>query len=260
MKRLILTLLLLASQASAQSVVSNAQIANAVLGVAAAGGPFTYVAQVSGAVDTPSGTTITTSSGGPDSNGTLDIQTGDLLIAYVTWEDGVTTISSLTDGGSNTFTADAGDDVCRVDGFVCTQPAYRLAGVAATNAAFTVTLGNGQVYRRLIIMQYRPASGESASKDISGTREAEGSSITMATGSFSTTGTDNVVCGGGAYYTTWTPNTPLVAGSAATQTIQQNGAYMWCRIVSETLTTQTANVGSDQNREWVATAIAFKAQ
>lgn len=221
------------------------------------GGAFTFVASASGADDSSSRTVSTSSP--------LDVAAGDLLIGYVTWEDGVTTVSSLTDGGSNSFTFDAGDDVNDGPANVNVHPLYKLSATANASATFTATLGttapaDNRPFKRLIVFQYRPASGETASKDISGTRESSGTSTAMATGTFSTTGSDNVVCGGGAYYTTWTPSSPLVAGSAASQTAQQSGAYVWCRIASAPISSQAASVTSNQNREWAATAIAFKAE
>lgn len=216
------------------------------------GGAFTFVASATGS-DDANDTNVSTSS-------TLNVATGDLLIAYVTWEDGTTTVSSLTDGGSNTFTFDTGDDVNDGPANVNVHPLYKLSATANATATFTATIGASRSFKRIVVFQYRPAGGETVTKDISGTREASGTSTAMATGTFSTTGTDNVVCGGGAYYTTWTPSSPLVAGSAASQTAQISGAYGWCRIVTTALTTQTASVTSDQNREWAATAIAFKSQ
>lgn len=216
------------------------------------GGSFTFVASASGSSD---GTTTTVATTGDP----LNVATGDLLIALVTWEDGGATISSITDGGSNTFTMD-GEGFNDASTFINGEPGYRLAGVANASAEFTATLSASRGFKKLIVMQYRPASGETVTKDISGTREADGNGSSVTTGSFSTTGTDGVVCGLVGIYASGTHSSSTVGGVSASQTKQEGGGYVWCRITTAGLTTQTAATTYSASNFWAASVIAFKAE
>lgn len=217
------------------------------------GGAFTFVASASGAADS-AGTTVSTSS-------TLNVATGDLLIAVVTFEDDdSTTTVSITDGGSNSLTFDSGDDLRDGTFAINVHPLYRLSGVANATATFTATLSASRSWKRIVVMQYRPGSGETVTKDVSGTRENSGTGTSLASGSFSTTGTDGVVCGLSGIYTTPTFSSAAIGGVSADQTKQQGGAYAWCRIVTAGLTTQTATVTSSSSSIWAATVLAFKSE
>lgn len=250
----ILLVLLVAACANAQVVISNAVISNASFGSAPVGGPFTFVASASGASD-GSSTTVATST-------TLNVAAGDLLIAVVTWEDGATTVSSLTDGGSNTLTQNAGDDISNSSNQINVSPQYRLSASSNSSATFTATLAAARVFKKLVVMQYRPHSGETVSRDISGTRENfdDTDTTNVVSGSFSTTGSDVVVCGLMGIYTSGTHSSSTIGGVSATQSKQEGGAFVWCRIVTSALTTQTANTTYSTARLWAATVLAFKAE
>lgn len=215
------------------------------------GGSFTFVASASGASD-GSSTTVATSS-------TLNVATGDLLIALVTYEDTGTTTVAITDGVSNSFTYDSGDEATDST-FIFVSPLYRTAGVANATATFTATLGAARPYKRIVVMQFRPGSGETVSKDISGTREAASVGAAITTGTFSTTGTDGVVCGVAGIYTSGTWSADTINSVAADDAATEQSAHMWCRIVTAGLTTVTGAATYSALSTWAATAIAFKAE
>lgn len=247
-----LSLLLLALTASAQMHPSPGP--GHVLVASGGGGdagPFTFIASASGAADT-SGTTVATS-------GSLNVATNDLLVAFVTYEElGSTTVGVQEQGGgSNVFTFDAGDDVETGSNEVSVFVGYRLAGVANAAATFEATLGSAAQYKRIIVFQYRPTSG-TATKDITGTREAIGSSQFPSSGTFSTTGTDGVVCAGAAMYTSGTYSLWEIDGVTADEAVQQNSAGMWCSVTTAALSGAVADAFYDFTSVWAATAIAFK--
>lgn len=217
------------------------------------GGSFTFIASASGFGDTPAATTVATSS-------TLNVASGDLLIALVTFEDGAgDEVISITDGGSNSFTFTTGDDVHASGNTANAYPLFLLSATANATATFTATLDQSRPYRRIDVMQYRP-SGGTTSKDISGTREASGTGTSIASGTFSTTGTNGVACGMTAVYTSGTHSSQQVGGVAADNAVSQNGASIWCRILSAALTTQTATTTYSGSNDWAATAISFKSE
>lgn len=220
------------------------------------GGAFTFVASASGSADSSS-TTISTST-------TLDIAAGDLLIANITYEDddAATTVSVVDDGaGANTFTFDAGDEFHFPTTFTINMhPGYRLSATAHTGATFTATLSQSRPFKRLVVMQYRPGSGETVTKDVSGTRENSGSGSSITTGSFSTTGTDGVACGVMGIYTSGTHSSSTIGGVAADNSKQESGNFVWCRILTAGLTTQTGSTTYTGSSDWVASVLAFKSE
>lgn len=243
--------LALAGSASAGGVANRRPMWPVVGG--GGGGAFTFIASASGAADS-SGTTVATSS-------TLNVASGDLLISLTSYEDDASagTTVGITDGGSNSFTFDAGEEIRSSGDQVSAHPGYRLSAVANASATFTATLTNARPYKRIIVYQYRPSAG-TTSKDISGTREATANSEGITTGSFSTAGSYGVVCAMGAYYTSGTYSGWLIAGAAADQTLQQNSATMWCSLSAAPISTQTAYVYYPAVNYWAATVIAFKSE
>ena len=250
-RALLLVLLLLADPADAFRPTLTAGNASAAAG---GGGAFTFVASASGAADS-SGATVATSS-------TLNVASGDLLIALMTYEDGdgAETVS-ITDGGSNSLTFTTGDEVRFPSSNTANAfPLFKTSASANATATFTATISASRPYKRIVVMQYRPGGGETVSKDISGTRENSGNGTSITSGSFSTTGTDGVVCGMTGVYTSGTHSSSTIGGVSADQTKTQNGAFVWCRIVTAGLTTQTAATTYTGSNDWVATAIAFKSE
>lgn len=254
MKATILAVLLIAAPAYSQVVVSNAVLSGMVAQGASSAGPFTFVASASGAADS-SGTTVGTSSA-------LNVAAGDLLVAVVTWEDGATTVSSVTDGGPNALTQQAGDDIANSINEINVSPQYRLSGSANSSATFTATLAAARAFKKLVVMQYRPQAGETVSRDISGTREAfsDADTTSIVSGTFSTTGSDVVVCGLMGIYTSGTHSSSTIGGVAVDQSKQEGGSFAWCRILSAALTNQTANTTYSVARLWAATVLAFKSE
>ncbi len=216
------------------------------------GTEFTFVDSASGGVDA-AGTTVSTSD-------PLVLAAGDLVVAMVSYEDGGATTATVTDGGSNSLTFDTGEDITNSGGEITVHPLYKTSASANATATFTATLGAAKAYSRIIVMQYRRAGTETVSKDISGTREGQGNSLSLLSGSFSTTGSDNVVCALSAIYTSGTHSNSVVAGTTADHVHQQNGAYTWCRSFTSPLTTQTASSTYTANNHWVVTVLGFKSE
>jgi hypothetical protein len=187
----------------------------------------------------------------------MNVATGDLLVAFITWEDSAVTPSTLTDGGSNTFTFDTGDDN-NYTGNVYGANMYRLSGVSNASATFTANLSAAGPYKRLFVFQYRPGSGETVTKDA--TAENGDTSGSVSSGVISTTGTDEVVCAAARYYATGNWSNEQIAGVAYDQAALQNPSRMWCRILNATITNQQGTASVDINNKWVSRIVAFKSQ
>lgn len=258
MKKLILALLLLASQASAQSVIANATIANSVLGVSA-GGPysFTYVGSANGS-DDASYTTVGTTSG------TISVQSGDLIIAAVQWEDNATaeiTTGSFDDNNNNNdLTKDS--EVHNVSNYINMHIWTGVANTTNATASFDLTIDASVAFKKMVVIVYRPAGG-TVTKDITGSPAAvdETNTSTRAlTGTFSTASSSDVVCAFAGFYTTGTWSGHLINSVSPDRTQTPNGITGWCRDSVSALTNVTAQVDYSVARYWVTTAIAFKAQ
>lgn len=251
--KIVLALILVASVANAGSVI---KIESG--GGGGGGGAFTFIASANGADDT-NDVDISTST-------TLNVQAGDLLIGAVQWEDTDTTVSSFTDGGStpNTLSFTTGDDVHSAGNEINLYPLVRTSAVTNSAATFTVTLGSARQFKKMVVLQFRPAgcpgACETVTRDVSGTREANGNSASILSGSFSTTGTDNVVCGIAGIYTGGVWSAQTLAGSASTDNASPSGITGWCRRVSSALSTQTASSTYSQTRFWAATVLSYKSE
>lgn len=246
---LVAIVLALALPAGAFRPTLTAGGATAGVGGGGGGGPFTFIASASGS-DDASDTDVATSS-------TLNVASGDLLIAAVQWEDTDTTVT-ISDG-TNSFTFDTGEDVHSASNEINLYPMYVLSASANATATFTATLGASRAYKKIAVMQYRP-SGGTTSKDISGTRENNGSGSTITTGSFSTTGSDGVVCGTAGIYTSGTWVSPTINSVAADESVAPSGQTIWCRRVTASLSSVTASDSYTFSSFWAATAIAFKSE
>lgn len=220
------------------------------------GGPFTFVASASGGEDS-SGSTVATSS-------TLNVVTGDVLLTMVSFEDGsgTETVEVTDNGNVNPHTFTSGDDAHETTNLTSVYPLFVTSAATNSAATFTATIkisgvATNRSFKRIIVMQYRPATGATVTKDITGTRESTGNGSTITTGSFSTSGTYTIVCAMQAIYTSGSHSNSTIAGVAAEQTKTQQGAYQWCRTAGA-ITTQTASTTYSAVRQWSATVLALK--
>lgn len=213
------------------------------------GGAFTFVASATGTSDS-STTTVATST-------TLDLNAGDLIIAYVSHEGTATTISSLTDGGSNSLTFDTGEDVSNTDANL--YPLYKTSASNNDTATFTATLGAAREWKGIVVMQYRPSAG-TTSKDISGTRENTGSGFGGSTGTFSTTGSYGVACASLDIAASGVWSGEDINSVVADQDVAAGSMNVWCRILSASLSSVTGQTDYSSSSTWAATAIAFKSE
>ncbi len=137
----------------------------------------TFIAHATGTNDS-AGTALAAST-------TLSVQAGDALFVFGKYED-FTGTNSATDndaGGSNTYTAVTAQTGSTPYGVTF------LAIAKATNAALTVTLNTGSTsdFRRMIVVQARPASGKTFSLDKSNSARSSSSGTTFSSGSITPT-------------------------------------------------------------------------
>lgn len=200
-----------------------------------------------GAFDSSSGTSLSCTS-------TLNVAASDSLIVLVGWEGGDTTIT-VSDGGSNTFTIEP-THVTGVVGYIL------IASVNGT-ATFTATWGAERTWRRILVVQARPDSGETVTKD-DGPADLIGSGTSIASDNINTSGTDEIIFGfGSAYFTGSTWSAQQIAGSAADASIFISGRTDVCCVWYKIFTTDpgdgiNATATKSGPGEWYGGILAFK--
>jgi hypothetical protein len=203
-----------------------------------------------GNVGVPTGTTL-------DCVGTLNVAAGDLLVAWTKWEEGASTVA-VSDGGSNAFTMES---VVNSGGGPYGAFGYKIAASANASAMFRMTLGTSREYRTLLVMLFRPDSGETVTRDAANT--GTGNSTSGLSGNITTTGDDEVVCGGYSEYSTTNTSAEQIGDVNATAVLRTNTLYggnfssMWYRILSATASDIHAQC-TGGNDKWVCNIIAFK--
>jgi hypothetical protein len=217
---------------------------------------FTFIASAGGTNDA-SGTTL-------DCSGSLNVADGDVLVAWCKYEGaGAATMAVAKSTGSpaNTFTFNATDRKDHSNNDLSGGFGYLLSAAADATATFRLTLGAARVYRRLIVMQFRPDAGETVTRDTG--NSAQGSATTVASGAITTTGTDEIVCGGYGEYLAATTTSELVnAGAAIEPAASPQGSYTscWYRILTATFVAGQATASFVGGGEWVCAAIALKSE
>jgi hypothetical protein len=191
----------------------------------------------------------------------MNVAAGDLLVAFAKSEGvGGTTYAVAKNSGSpaNTFTCDAADVNLHSTTAIETAVCYNLAASADSSATFRVTFGASRDFRDLVVMQFRPQSGETVTKDASNKNSSSGTSTTS--GTITTTGTDEVAvaflgefqpASSSAHQINAVSAAPLPGSSPV------DSSSFWYRILTSTFADgqATATVTST---DWCEHLIAFK--
>lgn len=197
-----------------------------------------------------------------DASGALNVAAGDVLVVWAKHEGANTTFAMAKDAGSpaNTFTFDAGDEVNHSNGDLNGAMGYLLSAAADASATFRLTLGASRAFTRFVLMQFRPDSGDTVTKDTSNT--GQGTSLTPTSGAITTTGTDEIVVGGYGEYDNVTTASETINGVAATEPTGSPQAVTsaWYRLLSATFTGGTAAANIGVSRDWICNVLALKAE
>ena len=168
---------------------------------------FSWIATASGYTE---GTVSTL-----DCSAALNVAAGDLLVAFVAWEDTSRTITSIqaTTGNANTMTLLAVSN--NTDNYGAFG--YKLSADVNGTATFRLTLSGTAPFVFMAVMQFRPDVGDTISLDTgpgAGSGSA-GEGGTVQSGNITTTGTDEVTCGGVKSYRYCNIGTEQIADATA---------------------------------------------
>lgn len=213
---------------------------------------FSFIALVSGSADA-SGT-------GHDATASLNVQAGDLLVAWCKYEGGgSTSIAVAKNSGSpaNTFTFDGGDFITAA---TCSSFGYLLAAEADASATFRMTLGTSKTFRVLMVLQFRPDAGTTVTKD--GSSGATATSTAPNSGNFTTTGNDGVVVGAYGESSAEVTSAEQINGVGATEPsgspIPGGQTSVWYRILSAPFSGGASSATLGFAQLWTCGGIAFK--
>jgi hypothetical protein len=191
-----------------------------------------------------------------DCTTSLNVAAGDLLVAvagFQTTSRGITSIQA-TSGNANAMT---------ITGVITSSTqflsmAYKISADANATATFRLTLDGASNQPSIVVMQFRPDSGDTVTLD-AGPADGTGQSSALLTASFSTTGTDEVVIAG-RYKHYDTAGTFQIADANADGSAGAGGeldAFLWYSIFTSAQTNIHAQEDVDY-AYWATSALAFK--
>jgi len=201
-----------------------------------------------------SATANNTGSGtGLNASPALNIATGDIILAWVSWFGGASTIT-VSDGGSNSLTMET---TTVGGGTEYGTLGYKLVGVANATATFAMTLGTARTYREINVLQFRPDAGDTIARDAANSGTSAGTawnSNAITTGGASPV--DVIVVGGGFCDAVEAPTSAQIGGVAATGQVGSI-AGIWYRILTSNMSSGAAT-GTTSSGEWVCQILSIK--
>ena len=213
---------------------------------------FSFIASAIAQNDAGSATTL-------DCTSSLNLNTGDVVVAISAWEGSTTSTVAETGGGNSLTMA-----TLQNDGSNWLQFAYSLSTTANATSTFRQTLAAGQVIRRILVLQFRPTAGSTVSLD-AGPSNGSGNGTAITSGNITTTGTDEIVCGGmNAFDYSTTISNRNIGGSAADgSAVDAVANKLICcisyKIYSSTQTNINAQFTTSASNLWLGQIIGFKA-
>ena len=174
---------------------------------------------------------------------------GNLIVLWVKWEGTTSGGATVSDGTSSLTMGTLSDPGNTAVG----QFAYLLSANGG-NRTYTVTFPSGYSYPRLRIAEF----SYSGTVSLDAQNIGSGNSTACASGNIATTGTDEIVLGGYAEYSSNVLSSPLINGAAST--FISGGTYgkMWYSILTATFSSGNASATLNGNSNWVCNIIAFK--
>ena len=215
---------------------------------------WTQIALAAG-YDAVSGTTNNTST-------SLNVAVGDLLIAHTGWQGAVSgdVVTVDQSDGTDTFTTPAAAKGVQASD-IGTALSYLIVGGADATFTPRFTLSAAGTRRGIAVYQFRPDASETVSAD--GANVGLGLGTALATGTITTTGTDEVVVGGGGHDNGSLLTVEQIGGVNAdgSSDYDADGFYgIWYRILTATMTNGTADATAAASDNWAISVHAFKSE
>lgn len=214
---------------------------------------FTYI-------DGASGYTVASGNSVSANSKTLNIAAHDVLVVIMGWDNGHGGTITCTDGGSNALTMSADVHDASSGSFV--SIGYLLDAAANATAAFVGNITTAQGGRGILILQFRPDSGDTISLDpatSNPTLAGSNAGGTITSGALTTAGTDTVVAGFARNYSAGTWSAQQIGGTDATPVASSNTKINgWYRILTEGMSAGTATATLSASSYWVCGLIGIQ--
>ena len=212
----------------------------------AAWATIAYVTE-SGTDESGSATTIAVTQAG--------VTAGNAKVCWVKHEGAATTIT-ISDG-TTSFTADALGVQHHSNNDLHGEMLYLLSSVASGSVTYTATFGAARVFRSIMCWEYSYTG--TLAYDTS--QFNQGNSTAVASGSITTTSSDELIVAGYGEYSANTLSSMQINGVAADHTHQfasPNFTGTWDRVVSAPFTGQATATLSGSAAAWLGHVIALK--
>lgn len=190
--------------------------------------------------------------------GLSTVTAGNLIVLWLQWQDaaGDATVSD----GSSTFaySATVNNGNQELGRF-----AWTLSSVASGSVTYTGTFPGGAGGRTMAVMEFTKTSG-TISVDTSGDG-ATGASGAATSQSSNTTGSAEIICGGGGWYVDATYSSATIGGNAVDdyQACNDSGygssGHMTYRLVTSTISGCASAISTGEST-WVADMVSFKCE
>ena len=176
-----------------------------------------------------------------------------LVVVGVMWATGIGALGVMVEDGKSVFTPGT---MCTIGGTSCyLQYFYLLSSVATGTVTYTCDIpadSNIATATYMFAFAFSNSQGYAAF-DVQST--GTGSSATLSSGTFTTTGTDELILGLG-YVPSYGISAPLIAGAAATGTTS-GGAGAWYKTFAQTESSITAAATASSAVAWGCAVLSF---
>ena len=211
---------------------------------------FSFIASVD-ENNSGGGTTLTTTA-------TLNVASGDLLVACASHEDAAANIT--ISGDTNTNFVEVTQSVSGGNYQTC---GYILSASADSTEQFTANYSASVIFRGVVVAQFRPSGGTTAIDN--GVENTNGTGVSITTAAISTTETYGILIGSVKHYKTQTSwDSPEWDSTAATGEIEYGvglNSEFWYTLTSATKTDVTGAVtANNSSNTWTADAFSFKSE
>jgi hypothetical protein len=189
-----------------------------------------------------------------DGSTALDINDGDILIAAMRWESGDATCSfAATSGATNSF---SGNIIATNKDSVKICVGQTLNASNNDTATIRGTLSSDELYRRLVVLQFRPAiTGVAVSGGTPVVGSGAGTSI--ATSAYSSSGSVPLLFAFAGTYNSTTFSNQQIDGNAATGSGSVSSLASWWYRLGDS-TSGAATVTSSASTDWAVGMMEIK--
>jgi lysophospholipase L1-like esterase len=189
-----------------------------------------------------------------DCSSTLNLAVGDILVAAIAWQTGVSTVGIATTAPADSFTMLATANYITRD---YQALGYVVVGTANAAATIRATMGTSRE-SYLSVLQFRPDAGETITLEAGPSAGSAGSGSLLQSGNISPTGNDFVVVAAGHNAAGFPLTGEQIADAAAAGYVRNGKAGIWYSFFTANQTAIHGQASFADNDSWVCDILAIK--